>query len=83
MKEMGYGKDYKYAHDYPDHFVEQQNLPDSKKNEQYYAPGDQGYERQVNDRLKGWWQRRKKPKEPEETEPEIEKRPDEEDLPPL
>ena len=31
MKEMGYGEGYKYAHDYPEHFVEQQNLPDSMK----------------------------------------------------
>jgi putative ATPase len=71
MKEMGYGKDYKYAHDYPEHFVEQQNLPDSLQNKKYYTPSDQGYEKQVIARLKAWWQKKKKPEEfkaPEEPE---------------
>ena len=55
MKEMSYGKGYKYAHDYPNHFVEQQNLPDSLQGKRYYAPSDQGYEKQVVARLKTWW----------------------------
>ncbi|OGO24457.1 MAG: AAA family ATPase, partial [Chloroflexi bacterium RBG_16_50_9] len=38
MKEMGYGKDYKYAHDFPGHFVEQQHLPDSLKAKKFYFP---------------------------------------------
>ena len=59
MKEMGYGKGYKYAHDYPGHFVKQQNLPDSLKGKQYYSPGEQGYERQIMDRLREWWQGKK------------------------
>ena len=66
MKEMGYGKDYKYAHDYPDHFVEQQNLPDSMQGKQFYSPGNQGYEGQVGRRLKTWWQKRMKPDTTEE-----------------
>jgi putative ATPase len=71
MKEMGYGKDYKYAHDYPEHFVEQQNLPDSLQNKKYYTPSDQGYEKQVIARLKAWWQKKKKPEELKEPgEPE-------------
>ena len=60
MKDMGYGKDYKYAHDYPGHFVEQQNLPDSLQDKQYYTPGDQGYEKQIIARLKTWRQGRGK-----------------------
>ncbi|MFC2071750.1 replication-associated recombination protein A [Chloroflexota bacterium] len=60
MKEMGYGDGYKYAHDYPEHFVEQQNLPTSLQGKQYYSPGEQGYEKQVIDRLKSWWQRKMK-----------------------
>jgi putative ATPase len=71
MKKMGYGKDYKYAHDYPDNFVEQQNLPDSLQGKQYYSPGEQGYEKQIGARLKKWWPGRKKGKgaeEPEEPE---------------
>jgi putative ATPase len=55
MKEQGYGQDYKYAHDYPEHFVEQQHLPDSLKGKQYYTPGTFGYEKQVFNRLKSWW----------------------------
>ena len=58
MKGMGYGKGYKYAHDYAEHFVKQQNLPDSLKDKRYYLPGDQGYEREVSARLKAWWQER-------------------------
>jgi len=54
MKEMDYGKGYKYAHDYPEHFVEQQNLPDSLEGKQYYTPSDQGYEKQITNRLKSW-----------------------------
>ena len=56
MKDIGYGKDYKYAHDYPGHFVKQQNLPDTLKEKCFYIPGDQGYEKQVSERLKDWWQ---------------------------
>jgi putative ATPase len=66
MKEMGYGEDYKYAHDYPEHFVEQQNLPDDIKDKKFYTPGQLGYEKQVVDRLKSWWQRKGKPRETDE-----------------
>jgi len=74
MKDMGYGEGYKYAHNYPEHFVEQQHLPDSIKDKQFYTPGKQGYEQQVVTRLKIWWQKKKKPKatdEPAEPEPDI------------
>jgi putative ATPase len=57
MKDLGYGKDYKYAHDYPEHFVEQQYLPDSMKEKKFYAPGGIGYEKRVVGRLKNWWQK--------------------------
>lgn len=60
MKQMGYGQGYKYAHDYPEHFVEQQNLPASLQGKRFYSPGDQGYERQIVARLKSWWQGKKK-----------------------
>ena len=55
MKDIGYGKGYKYAHDYPGHFVKQQNLPDSLKGKRFYTPSDQGYEKQILARLKDWW----------------------------
>jgi putative ATPase len=63
MKGLGYGKDYKYAHDYEGHYVEQQNLPDGLKNKRYYTPSDQGYEKDVSIRLKGWRQINKEKKE--------------------
>ncbi|HLB13288.1 MAG TPA: replication-associated recombination protein A [Dehalococcoidia bacterium] len=55
MKGMGYGKGYKYAHEYQGHFVRQQNLPDSLKGKKYYEPSDQGFEKEVAERLKEWW----------------------------
>jgi putative ATPase len=54
MKNIGYGKDYKYAHDYDGHYVEQQNLPDSVKDKKFYTPSDQGNEQEVAERLKKW-----------------------------
>ena len=61
MKEIGYGEGYKYAHDYPGHFVEQQNLPDSLQGKRYYTPSDQGYEKTIIARLKTWWRDLGKP----------------------
>lgn len=59
MKEEGYGKGYKYAHDYSGHFVEQQNLPDSLQGKRYYFPSDQGYEQNVWQQLDKWWKGKK------------------------
>jgi putative ATPase len=54
MKENGYGDGYKYAHDYPGHFVRQQNLPDSLEGKRYYYPTTLGYEKTVTTRMKIW-----------------------------
>ncbi len=59
MRELGYGKGYKYAHDFPGHFVEQQNLPDALHGKRYYSPSDQGLEKEIERRLKAWWDRKK------------------------
>ena len=59
MREMGHGQGYKYAHDYPDHFVKQQNLPPSLEGKRYYIPSDQGYENEIAARLKKWWKEEK------------------------
>ena len=59
MKEMGYGRDYRYAHSYPDHFAAQDNLPANLKGRTYYQPSDQGYEKEVAERLRRWWGKRK------------------------
>ncbi len=72
VKEMGYGQGYKYAHDYPEHFVEQQNLPDALQGKRYYTPSNQGYEKKIIARLKTWWRDFGKPPETkgqEETKP--------------
>ena len=55
MRQSGYGKGYKYAHDYEGHFVEQEFLPDSLKGRQYYLPTQEGAEREIAERLKRWW----------------------------
>ena len=54
LRAQGYGKGYKYAHDYEGHYVEQQNLPDAIKNKRYYHPSDQGHEKTIAERLKRW-----------------------------
>ncbi len=55
MRGMGYGKEYKYSHNYEGNFAPMQNLPDSLKGRRYYHPGDQGYEKAVAERLEKWW----------------------------
>jgi putative ATPase len=52
MKDLGYGKGYKYAHNFEGHVVEQQHLPDSLKGMIFYRPGELGYEKQISARLK-------------------------------
>ncbi|MBI2865164.1 MAG: replication-associated recombination protein A [Chloroflexi bacterium] len=51
MKDLGYGKGYKYAHDHEGHYVEQQGLPDALKGKRYYEPGELGQEKAVKERL--------------------------------
>jgi len=60
MKAMGYGKDYKYAHSYPDHFVEDECLPDKLKDKIYYRPNEIGSEKAIKERLEQWWSKRRK-----------------------
>jgi putative ATPase len=54
MRDVGYGKGYKYAHNFPGHFVEQQNLPNALQGKKYYEPSDQGFEKEIESRLKKW-----------------------------
>jgi len=60
MEELGYGKDYKYSHDFDDHFVDQQYLPDNLKEKTYYEPSEMGREKDIKARLKALWKRRRK-----------------------
>ncbi len=55
MKQLGYGHNYKYPHQYPGHFVEEQYLPDGVQGKHFYQPGDLGYEKAIGERLKAWW----------------------------
>lgn len=52
MKELGYGKGYKFAHDYADKVTDMQCLPDSLKDRVYYTPGAEGVEPRFAARLK-------------------------------
>lgn len=58
MKELGYNRDYKYAHDYTGNFVEQQYLPDQIINQRLYIPQQNTQEIKIWERLKGWWKNR-------------------------
>ncbi len=51
-KELGHSVGYKYAHDYPNHYVEQQYLPDELVGRVYYAPTDNGVERRIKEHMK-------------------------------
>jgi putative ATPase len=62
MKDLGYGKGYKYAHDFPGGFVKQQNLPESLKDKRFYFPTDIGQEKIISTRLKNWFPEREEKK---------------------
>ena len=48
---LGHGEGYKYAHDFPDHFVPQDYLGVAKR---YYEPSDQGVEKKIRERVESW-----------------------------
>jgi putative ATPase len=54
MKEIGYGRGYRYAHDEEDALVPQDHLPPELKNTVYYQPTNRGYEAVIRDRLTKW-----------------------------
>jgi len=60
MKEAGYGMGYKYPHNFENHFVEENYLPEEIKNKQYYFPTENGMEKTIKERLKSFWKNRKK-----------------------
>jgi len=51
MKQFGYGKDYKYPHSYPSHFIKENYLPENIKGTKYYNPSDQGFEQEIKKRM--------------------------------
>jgi putative ATPase len=56
MKDLGYGKNYKYAHNYEDAIVPQEYLPDKLKGQHFYLPTTRGFERTIKERLDKWRQ---------------------------
>ena len=54
MKELGYGKDYMYAHDYKDAYVPQAYLPEKLEGRLFYTPTDRGYEKSIKKMLQKW-----------------------------
>ena len=55
MKQLGYGKDYKYAHAYEGHFVHQQFLPDEVKDTRIWHPQNNAQEAKLKERMQGLW----------------------------
>jgi putative ATPase len=54
MKELGYSNGYQYAHDYEEKVTDMTCLPESLKNRRYYKPTQQGYEKNIQERLNYW-----------------------------
>jgi len=58
MKDLGYGKDYKYAHSYDDHFVDENYFPEGLNQKSYYLPGETPREKEMTERMKKLWKGR-------------------------
>jgi putative ATPase len=58
MKELDYGKGYRYAHDEPDAVASMDCLPDNLKGREFYRPSDYGFEKEIRKRLE-WWKRKR------------------------
>jgi putative ATPase len=58
MKDLGYGKEYKYAHSYPGNFVEQEFMPDALSGRTLFQPQQNMSEEKLNERLKNYWKKR-------------------------
>jgi putative ATPase len=54
---LGHGQGYRYPHDYPGGFVEQDYLPEGLRGRVYYEPTDRGFEATLRQRLQNWWKR--------------------------
>lgn len=51
MKQLGYGKNYKYSHDFPKHWAKQDFLPEEIKDEKFYEPTEMGFEKRIKEFL--------------------------------
>jgi len=59
MRQLGYGRDYRYPHNFPGAFVEEDYMPPEIKHRRYYRPSDRGHEKGIKERLLQWWKGRK------------------------
>ncbi len=59
MKEVGYGKDYKYAHDFEEMTTDMETFPERFRGRKYYEPGNLGLEKEIKKRI-DWWNELKK-----------------------
>ena len=59
MKDLGYGKNYQYAHDYKDGITGQEYFPDKLVGKNYYNPTENGREKSISDYLK-WYKKQRK-----------------------
>ena len=55
MKNLGYGANYKYAHDYEGNFTEQEFMPEGMSGKRFYTPGDNTHERTIAERIRNLW----------------------------
>lgn len=60
MKDLGYGKEYLYAHDFKDAFVSQEYMPQGLEGKNFYRPTDRGYENMVSKRMEAWRKTRRR-----------------------
>ena len=61
MRELGYGKEYKYPHDFADAFVPENYFPETLGTRSYYSPSEAGHEKVIAERLRSWWEGRFRP----------------------
>jgi ATPase related to the helicase subunit of the Holliday junction resolvase len=55
MKELGYGKDYRYPHNYPDNFLDQEYMPEGAIGNNFYSPGSSPKEKEIEKRINFFW----------------------------
>ncbi len=66
MKELDYGKGYKYAHEYQEGFAVQEHLPDQLQGSRFYQPTERGYEKLISERVRYWENLRQNSQKPPE-----------------
>jgi putative ATPase len=69
MKELGYHKGYKYAHDFAGGVAPQEHLPEALAGRRFYRPTERGYEKLISERLR-YWEELKKGKGSGDRKPE-------------